>query len=76
MSNMSQSEFGLYVENIKVREDITYLESCIIAVDELELEIEDVPALVGRALRDRLETEAIENRWLKTKPTKDLSFLM
>ncbi|MGL6228686.1 MAG: late promoter transcription accessory protein [Culicoidibacterales bacterium] len=76
MSKMSQSEFGLYVENIKVREDTTYLESCIIAVDELELEMEDVPALVGRALRDRLETEAIANRWLKTKPTKDLSFLM
>ena len=73
----SQSEFGIYVESVKSRdEELTYIESCIIAVDELELEIDDAPHLIGRSLKDKLEQEAIENRWLKTKPSNDLSFLM
>lgn len=62
---ISKVDFSLLVERMRSEKNTTYIESCIEVAESIEIEQEQIPNLLTRSLRDKIEIEAIDAKTVK-----------
>ena len=63
----SPNEFSLYIEERVAREQIGYMDAIIQYCDEVDIDVESVPKLLNKSLKDKVQHEAEENNFLKKR---------
>jgi hypothetical protein len=63
----SPNEFSLYIEERVAREQIGYMDAIIQYCDEVDIDVESVPKLLNKSLKDKVQDEAEENNFLKKR---------
>lgn len=76
MTKINKVDYSNTVELYRLKEGCSYLESCIFIADEMEIDHQDIPLFITKALRDKIECESIDNRQLKMQKPRSLEFLM
>jgi hypothetical protein len=65
MSIGNKTEVGLYIENLSVAENITYMEATLQWMDENNIEYSMLNKVIPRAIIDKISNEAIDNNMLR-----------
>jgi hypothetical protein len=63
----SPNEFSLYIEEKVLREKIGYMDAVIQYCEEIDIEIEYISKLINQSLKDKIQTEAEENNFMKPR---------
>lgn len=63
----SPTEFSLYIEDKVAREKISYMDAIIAYCNEIEIDIDNVGALVNQTLKDKIQLEAEEQNLMKKR---------
>ncbi|QFR55915.1 late promoter transcription accessory protein [Yersinia phage JC221] len=61
----NKTEVGLYIENLTVSENITYMEATIQWMDENNIEYSMLNKVIPRAIIDKISNEAIDGNMLR-----------
>ena len=63
----SSNEFSLYIEEKVVKERSGYMDAIIQYCEEVDIDVESVSKLVNQSLKDKIQTEAEENNYIKKR---------
>jgi len=63
----SSNEFSLYIEERVVKEKIGYMDAIIQYCEEVDIDVESISKLVNQSLKDKIQTEAEENNYIKKR---------
>ena len=63
----SPTEFSLYIEDKVARERITYMDAIIAYCNEMDIDVDNVGALINQSLKDKIQLEAEENNLMKKR---------
>lgn len=63
----SPTEFSLYIEDKVARERITYMDAIIAYCNEMDIDVDNVGALVNQSLKDKIQLEAEEGNLMKKR---------
>lgn len=63
----SPNEFSLYIEEKVIKEKIGYMDAVISYCAEVDIDVESISKLVNQSLRDKIQTEAEEQNFLKKR---------
>jgi hypothetical protein len=62
---LSQSKFSSEIENIVKSHDMTYIEAIVQYCEDNNLDVESVPKLLSKPLKERIKCEAIQLNCLR-----------
>ncbi len=63
----SPNEFGIFIDEMVNRLNITYMEAVINYCNELEIDIESVGSLISQKLREKIQVEAEQANMMKPR---------
>jgi hypothetical protein len=63
----SPNEFSLHIEERVFREKIGYMDAVIQYCTEVDIDIESISKLINQSLKDRIQTEAEDQNYLKKR---------
>ena len=63
----SPNEFSLHIEERVFREKIGYMDAVIQYCTEVDIDIESISKLINQSLKDKIQTEAEDQNYLKKR---------
>jgi hypothetical protein len=63
----SPNEFSLHIEERVFREKIGYMDAVIQYCNEVDIDIESVSKLINQSLKDKIQSEAEDQNYLKKR---------
>ena len=63
----SPNEFSLHIEERVFREKIGYMDAVIKYCTEVDIDIESISKLINQSLKDKIQTEAEDQNYLKKR---------
>jgi len=63
----SQNEFSLYIEEKVFSESIGYMDAVIKYCNEIDIDVEAVANLINQSLKDKIQNEAEEQNYMRTR---------
>jgi hypothetical protein len=72
LSDTSKNEFSMAVEKKAIDQGINIITALAMVAAECGIEIKQVPKMINRSLKDKLEAEALSNRTIRGQKGTDI----
>ena len=63
----SPNEFSLYIDEIKLKHDISYMDAVINYCNEKDIDIDSIGPLINKKLREKIQIEAEQENMIKPR---------
>ena len=63
----SPNEFSLYIDEIKLKHDISYMDAVINYCNEKDIDIDSIGPLINQKLREKIQIEAEQENIIKPR---------
>jgi|TARA_R110000868_G_scaffold75743_5_gene218385 hypothetical protein len=63
----SPNEFSLYIDEIKLKHDISYMDAVINYCNEKDIDIDSIGPLINQKLREKIQIEAEQENMIKPR---------
>ena len=63
----SPNEFSLYVDEVKLKHDISYMDAVINYCNEKDIDIDSIGPLINQKLREKIQIEAEQENMIKPR---------
>ena len=66
----SANEFSLYIEELVNAKKLSYMDAVIQYCEDADIDVESIKSLVNKSLKEKIQAEAEERNYFKTKAGK------